>query len=206
MAARSYFNKVKQYYRALLLDSKVYLRLVTRGFVLGFAMGILAVLVNQQAVLAVIQEALKSIQELAEEAIELDFVGIFGLIWQNNILVTGMMIFFGFLLGYVPLVAVWGNGAVLGALFILFTRESIGQGLLFGVTVLPHGVLEIPAFLIAAAFGIKLGWAWLLPAAKGKRLQVLNQIVYECLAIYGAVILLLAIAALIEAFWMVHLI
>ena len=193
------WNKLKQYYGHLLADSQMYIKLAVRIFLIGFLMGLLAVLVNQQYILEIIRSGLASIDELAETAVDLSYPEAALLIWQNNFLVVGMMIFLGFFLGYLPLVAAWSNGAVLGALCVIFTREGLAKGVLFWLSVLPHGVIEIPAFLVAAAFGIKLGWAWLLPSAIGKRLKVLNQSVYDCLAIYAGVIVLLGLAALIEA-------
>jgi stage II sporulation protein M len=61
----------------------------------------------------------------------------------------------GIMLGLIPLLAVAMNGYILGIAF-LFASGEVGY-LKAAKVVLPHGVLEIPAIILAASYGLWLG-------------------------------------------------
>ena len=61
----------------------------------------------------------------------------------------------GILFGLVPLIAVATNAYVLGVAY-LFASGKVGY-LKAAKAVLPHGVLEIPAVILAASYGLWLG-------------------------------------------------
>ena len=65
--------------------------------------------------------------------------------------------------------------------------------------IIPHGVVEIPAFILSAAIGLKLGFAVIL---KGLRLRdvSLAEVLALCIRYLSIVLMLFAIAALIETF------
>jgi len=65
--------------------------------------------------------------------------------------------------------------------------------------IIPHGVVEIPAFILSAAIGLKLGFAVIL---RGLRLRdvSLAEVLALCIRYLSIVLMLFAIAALIETF------
>jgi stage II sporulation protein M len=73
----------------------------------------------------------------------------------NNVLVSIFMVYAGVLFGLLPLFSLLSNGLVLGFLAHENVPE-IGWGE-FLLAVVPHGIIEIPAFILACAFGIKFG-------------------------------------------------
>ncbi len=78
------------------------------------------------------------------------------LIFMNNITVALLMIFLGFIFGIVPFLFLVINGLFLG----FFTKFFLSEGSsVFGyfVSLLPHGVLELTAIVLAGAYGFKLG-------------------------------------------------
>jgi stage II sporulation protein M len=76
-------------------------------------------------------------------------------IFLNNALKASIAILMGFLFGLVPLLFISGNGYVLGLLISLAqSRMGISEIVL---RILPHALFEIPAFIIAGAFGLWLG-------------------------------------------------
>jgi len=188
--------RIYHYYLRVLSESKRWWRmaawLLLFGILAGFVGGVLGWTVFD----LLIDESIDSLEDLAQELQASSIPERIAMLWQNNLLVAAGMLFFGFTLGYIPSLLLIVNGLVIGAVFYLAVAQ--GQTILFFVTVLPHAWLEIPALILAGGFGVKLGWLWLMPESKGKRKQVLNDTVLECLAIFGLVAVLLLLAAGIE--------
>jgi stage II sporulation protein M len=80
---------------------------------------------------------------------------LFLLILVNNTIETLFMLLFGVLFGILPVLSVAANGFLLGV-FYLQSAGTVGYWKA-ALHVLPHGVFEIPAFLIAASYGMWLG-------------------------------------------------
>jgi stage II sporulation protein M len=98
--------------------------------------------------------------------------------------------------GILPLFAVGFNGFLLGGV----SREAV---LAVGYTktalhVLPHGVFEIPALLLAAAYGIWIGVAALQRVRGRGGLEIRFQLGYAIRRYVAVVVPLLLIAAAIE--------
>ncbi|WP_167859678.1 stage II sporulation protein M [Paenibacillus cymbidii] len=74
-------------------------------------------------------------------------------IFLNNSIVTTLIMFTGAFLMIMPLYSLLTNGMLLGHLAAI-NDHQLGR---FFQAVLPHGIIEIPAILIASAFGIRLG-------------------------------------------------
>lgn len=80
-------------------------------------------------------------------------------IFFNNAIKCAMVIFFGAFFGLYPLFFITLNGLMIG--FVLkLAQDGLLQYSLFDTIVkglLPHGILELPALVIAAAYGLRLG-------------------------------------------------
>jgi len=73
----------------------------------------------------------------------------------NNSFKSFVVLLAGILFGLVPLIAIATNGYILGMAYLYASR---GVGYVEAAkTVLPHGVLEIPAIILTAAYGLWLG-------------------------------------------------
>lgn len=123
------------------------------------------------------------------------------LIFRNNFFAALLAMFLGVIFGLIPLLAVALNFFILGFLWAVFSfgQHLPGQNwgvLLFFASVLPHGILEIPALLLASAFGWKLGFSW-------KRF---GRSFMENLQLLPLVVILLFLAALVEIFVSGHLV
>jgi stage II sporulation protein M len=79
----------------------------------------------------------------------------FFVILLNNSTKSFAVLLSGILFGLVPLIAVATNGYILGVAY-LFASGEVGY-LKAAQAVLPHGVLEIPAVILSAAYGLWLG-------------------------------------------------
>ncbi|SEC19018.1 stage II sporulation protein M [Paenibacillus sp. GP183] len=80
---------------------------------------------------------------------------LFIIIFLNNASIAIMVIFLGMIFGLLPLFMLVSNGMILGYALSLNTTGSTGLLVLKGI--LPHGIFEISAILIACAYGLKLG-------------------------------------------------
>jgi len=79
----------------------------------------------------------------------------FFVILLNNSAKSFAVLLSGILFGLVPLIAVATNGYILGVAY-LFASGEVGY-LQATKAVLPHGVLEIPAIILSAGYGLWLG-------------------------------------------------
>jgi len=125
-------------------------------------------------------------------------------IFRQNTLATFYDLFLGVIFGFVPVVSIAINFFALGFLAgpvasadPAFTSITLPQ---FFLAIAPHGIFEIPAIFLAAGFGMRFGWQWLLPSSSGRRLRVFKQSFFDVLKILPLVIVLLVVAAIIEGF------
>lgn len=93
-------------------------------------------------------------------------------IFINNTVKSIAIVFLGAAFAVVPIFFLVFNGMVIG--YLLMTLDAQGVSVIEVVVkgLLPHGVLEIPAIVIAAAYGIRFGMLVLrkcVPSLWGKR-------------------------------------
>lgn len=122
--------------------------------------------------------------------------GVFLFILANNLIATSLTMLLGVVFGILPIFAVGFNGFLLGAL----GREGIrvvGYAQT-AIHILPHGVFEIPALLLAAAYGLWIGMASLQRVRGRGGLEIRYQLGYAIRRYAAVVVPLLVIAAAIE--------
>lgn len=114
----------------------------------------------------------------------------------QNVMATIFVLISGVILGIVPTFAIGSNGFGLG---VLFGQASEASGYLkAGLKVLPYGVFEIPALLIAASYGLWLG-VMVVRRMRGKESTPLGVQIERAFRGYFAVVFpLLVVAAAIE--------
>lgn len=81
----------------------------------------------------------------------------FVFIFLNNSIKSVVIIFLGALFGILPVFFLLINGAVIGYLIHLSAIQGQDLFTLIVKGLLPHGIIEIPAIIIACAFGLKFG-------------------------------------------------
>jgi len=121
---------------------------------------------------------------------------VFLFILLNNLIATLLTLLLGIAFGILPIIAVGFNGFLVGVL----CREGarvVGYGQA-ALSILPHGIFEVPALLLAAAYGLLIGMA-ALQRVRGQRDVDIRGQVKDALRRYVAVVVpLLVIAAAIE--------
>ncbi|OGE81692.1 MAG: hypothetical protein A3H72_03915 [Candidatus Doudnabacteria bacterium RIFCSPLOWO2_02_FULL_48_8] len=191
-------KRLWDYYKNLLWENRGWFRAAGWGLVIAFFLGMGLYYLNQDLLSAIIK--------VFEEKFGVEPALDFNLAWQifiQNTAATAIALFLGILFGIAPFLIVGLNGVILG--YVLAAIAAYEDNLLnvfyYVVTgLLPHGILEIPAFLLASAFGLKLGISWLSKGAAGQRQAALKKSFLEAAAIFPIVVVLLFLAALLEVF------
>jgi stage II sporulation protein M len=170
-----------------------YLLIITDIFILSLIIGLLVSIKNpglSENYLEMFKESFGWIKTLNPLVIML-------LIFLNNALKSLLALVLGLGLGIIPVLFVAGNGIILSMLADTISRQ---QGTLFVMAaILPHGIIEVPAILISAGIGLRLGYVMYL-SLKGTRTEI-KQELRQGVRFYMRVILpLLFIAAMVETF------
>jgi stage II sporulation protein M len=119
-------------------------------------------------------------------------------IFLNNSVKTLIALLLGILFGVVPTVFLLANGVALGvALSLSIQSRGIWHSLL---SLLPHGIIELPAVFLGMSIGLLLG-VHAFKRLRGRSETPVSTEVYLGVRYFFAVILpLLLLAALVEAF------
>ncbi|MBW3622890.1 MAG: stage II sporulation protein M [Armatimonadetes bacterium] len=119
------------------------------------------------------------------------------MITANNIQVALMGFAGGLPFGLLTLWILFSNGMMLGAVGALIERK--GQSLEFWPSIVPHGILELSAIMIAGGAGLMIGWALLHPGdlSRGRALSVAAG---EAVRLLAGTIPMFLIAGTIEGF------
>ncbi len=125
-------------------------------------------------------------------------VMMFGHYIANNIGVAFRTFATGLLFTLGSLFFLLYNGIIFGALASHLT--TLGYSETFYTFVVGHCAFELTAITFAGAAGIKLGFAVIAPGLR-TRIQALKETARESVAIMYGVILMLLLAAFVEAFW-----
>jgi uncharacterized membrane protein SpoIIM required for sporulation len=114
----------------------------------------------------------------------------------QNVMATIFMILSGVMVGIIPTFAISSNGFGLG---VLYRQASEVSGYsTAAIKILPYGVFEIPALLIAASYGLWLG-VMAVRRMRGKESTLLRFHMEHAFRRYFAVVFpLLIVAAAIE--------
>jgi uncharacterized membrane protein SpoIIM required for sporulation len=125
-----------------------------------------------------------------------ELTGLSSLYFTNNVSVSLIVFALGITFGIGTAWKLFETGLMLGVLGVVFAQA--GQFMSFCAEVLPHGVLEIPAVLIAGAGGFLLAEA-VIRARPWPRLEGLARRGKEALLLVSGCVPLLAFAAVLEA-------
>ncbi|OWA32879.1 hypothetical protein B9G55_24305 [Saccharibacillus sp. O16] len=149
-------------------------------------------------------EGLQSVAQSLKQSenVELSF---FVFIFLNNAIKAVLVILFGAFFGLAPLFFLILNGMILGFVVQLSHDQGRDMAELIFQGLLPHGIIELPAIVIACAYGLKFGGmviGTLFSLGADKRQQLASRWEEGLKQLAGAavwVVILLFIAAIIES-------
>ncbi|WP_334075683.1 MULTISPECIES: stage II sporulation protein M [Paenibacillus] len=148
LSPRLFFMDLGRYKKMMFLS----LALFVAGIALGAA--------GSDTIAGLVAPDIAKLQEYSHELSksstpELSF---FTFIFLNNALKSVAVIFLGALLGVMPAIFLLMNGMVLGLVVSLAAAQGANLFELVVFGLLPHGIIEIPAILVAAGFGMQFGF------------------------------------------------
>jgi uncharacterized membrane protein SpoIIM required for sporulation len=118
-------------------------------------------------------------------------------VFLNNIRVAFLAFAAGILLCVVTAAILAYNGAAVGMAGGLFTH--VGQADRFWGLILPHGMLELSAVIVAGAAGLRIGWTLIDPGDRLRRVALTEEARSAGNVLVGLVAAFL-LAALVEGF------
>jgi len=119
-------------------------------------------------------------------------------IFLNNTLKTVLAILLGSLFGIIPAVFLLGNGIALGVIFSLSGRT---RGLWLSLlSIVPHGLLELPAVFLGTSIGLMVGSRVMKQFFRPPETTIGSELVQGLRFFITVILPLLFIAALVEAF------
>jgi stage II sporulation protein M len=141
--------------------------------------------------------ALEQVRETLEPVIEMPPFGQFLIIFLNNSIIAFLAVILGLIFGIFPFLVLFSNGLMLGIIFY-FTQVRNDWSTIFAL-ILPHGIFEILAVILACAVGLKLGRVILERIFK-KEVSIKTELNIALSFFLRFLFPLLAIAAAIEVF------
>jgi uncharacterized membrane protein SpoIIM required for sporulation len=175
------------------------LAIVVAVFIFTIALGVVAGIWKQSAPgRAVRSEVEPDLRQMENEVRGISNVPDFTAhIISNNLLASVEIVGFGVFLGIFPIFALAINGLVLG--YVYFYVSDITPLRFFSV-ILPHGLIELSALMIAITCGLRLGIACLMALAQEDKRTPLRNAGRDVVNMLPVVFLLLIIAGFIEGF------
>ncbi|GAA0381282.1 stage II sporulation protein M [Bacillus horti] len=141
--------------RKLLSESKNFMLLAALLMLFGAWMGY----ANHEMFMELIAQVFDQLEELLEQTEENDSPAFMaGLIFGNNVRAALMMLGLGAIIFIIPAISLFVNGLAVGFILKVSAIGGISPLALFTYGILPHGILELPAIIMAGGIGIFLGW------------------------------------------------
>ncbi|RXZ82800.1 stage II sporulation protein M [Paenibacillaceae bacterium] len=123
----------------------------------------------------------------------------FFIIFFNNVIKCIVVMYLGALFGIIPILFIFVNGMVMGYLFNMIHTSGENLFLIIVKGILPHGIIEIPALIVACAYGLKFGTLGFRGIANLVRQVPGIGLEYEKLAIRSVPITVILIVSLLAA-------
>ena len=160
-------------------------------------------------VLAVLAGYMTAIRFPSESAVivagffkDLDFtqgfdpLSIFIFIFLNNAIKSFLIIILGFFFAVIPVLFIYTNGELIGLITGVFQEENGLWRIV--LTILPHGIFEVPAMILATGYGIWLGRCFYRKLRYGENFG--EKFAYAMKKFLKVILPLILVAALVESF------
>ena len=163
-----------------------------------FGIGLVLGLATPGGIAGLAAEDIAALEELADLVASLPKLALLAIIFVKN--VSAVLISFALspIFCLVPIMALITNGWLLGAVSTTVVQEESLGYLLAGL--LPHGILELPAFFMSEAVAFSFGTAVILALFKAEKRNQLLPNLRQNLRYLGVALILLLLAAIIETY------
>ncbi len=123
---------------------------------------------------------------------------VFGIIFLNNTIKSFISLISGFFFGIFPFFFVFINGYLIG--MVAFIKGSEVGFLTILLALLPHGILEIPAVILASAYGMRMGGLFYRKVFRREEVDIANALRFFLKKFLRIIVPILLAAAFIETF------
>lgn len=163
-----------------------------------FGIGLVLGLAATTGISDVFDEDMAALEELAEVLSPLPQSSVFTFVLMKNVSALLISFVLSPIFCLVPVIALIFNGGLLGLVSALVIQEKSLGYLLAGL--LPHGVFELPAFIMGEAVALSFGTAVILALFKKERRKLLLPNLKQNSRYLAVALILLLPAAIIEAY------
>ena len=193
-------SKLSLYFQSMYSNLRPYLNTVLILFGISIVIGIAAFSFYPKLLLQI----LDVFKDKFGADPSLDFALVLD-IFKQNLIASLIGLFGGLLLGLGSILFILFNGFIIGyiitAILVTGGQEGILQSIIYLILgLVPHGIVEIPTFLLVSALGLRLGLFYLKKQNKGFRLQVFLKDLKLSILSIPAIAILLFLAALLEVY------
>ncbi|MFC1933022.1 stage II sporulation protein M [Chloroflexota bacterium] len=163
-----------------------------------FGIGLVLGLTTPTSTTGLLAEDIAALEQLTDLLTALPQWSVFAFIFTKNVSAILISIALSPVLCLVPVMALIINGGLLGWISVLVIQEKSLGYLLAGL--LPHGIFELPAFIMGEAVAFSFGTAVILALLKKERRNLLLPNLKQNLRYLTIAIVLLLPAAIIETY------
>lgn len=173
-------------------NAKIYVFIMTVLFLISAFSGYYVALKNQDGARAIVDQIYATFGFVKTW----NSFSIFLFIFLNNSLKALVILIFGILFGLVPLIFVFINGFAIGMIVFVALQKIGAEKVFLGLA--PHGILEIPAILLAAGYGLWLGSVFYRSLKYGEPFKA--AFLWALKKYFKVILPLLFLAAIIETY------
>jgi len=185
----NYFRKYKEYFYSL----KQFIIISLALFIFSIIYGYFGAQASPEEAKTALLEFEKIFQPILEATPFVQFI----LIFLNNAFSLFLSIALGIFFGIFPVLSIFSNGTIIGAFIFLWQQEfSIS---IFLISIIPHGIIEIPLLIIGSAIGLKIGKTVIDKVFK-KKGEIKKEIKIGLDFFVKIMLILILLAAAIEVF------
>lgn len=168
-------------------------------FICGFVSGFYASSRPPGVRDGVFDQVIEGFREMGERVESFGLWGRVGFVFKNNARVVLLSILAGVLFGIPPIIVTFLNGLFIGVVSGDIARQGVHILTFLLVGVLPHGIFELPAFILAEALAIRLGFNILAYRRGSFQGKTLMKVARATILLTVLIVLpLLGLAALVE--------
>lgn len=188
------------YYKNLIKSSKKWVLYVFGLFLVGAVVGFVYFSLDPKLIETIVAQ-FKDIIPLEGTSTN----GLVGLIFKQNMTAAMLALFGGLILGIIPVAITAMNGFIVGYIvryiFTISEQGFFSTLIVFLVSILPHGIFELPIIFFAAALGIWWGMGGIFSRFKfGSFDSSFKSRSLICLSAIPLIAVVLLLAAYIEVY------
>jgi len=150
----NFWNRLNKYVRFNFKLSLEYLKKIRNYVLFSLVLFLIFVIVGFGFPIFFKEQIIRLISDLIKQTEGLGAFGLIRFIIANNIQSSFFGVIFGVVFGIFPLMIIIVNGYILG---FVANQAAMVNGSLVLWRLLPHGIFEIPAIMIAVGAGFRLG-------------------------------------------------